>query len=288
MASLGALRRAILVLLAGLVAALAAACGGNGNTGFPKDPGQYEMVKGTLAYDGQKYSLSWLDPSGSPHQAEGRDVRMQKDERTFLEIGPGSPLVHLKEDEAVVVRGRDRDGPFESPWFPFFLGYALGGGLGGGNPTTYYPGDQRSSGPGYQYPPSDSFGRGDQLNGSVERSKPEPPDYKKVPPAPYAVSGQGAGTGGGNAATNKSAAPASGQGGGTGGGSAASNKGTFQNGGGSSGGGGTGVSGGASDGSSSKPPTGAGSGGGSGSGSGASSPSRSSGPSSPPRAPSRR
>lgn len=283
MAPFGTVRRAALILLAVLLAAVGVACGGNGNSGFPKDPGQYEIVKGTLVYDGQKYSLNWLDAGGSSRQAEGRDVRMQQDQRTFLEIGSGSPLVHLKEDEAVTVRGRDRDGLFESPWFPFFLGYAAGGGLGGGSPTTYYPGDPRANGAGYRYPPSDSFGRGDQLNGSVERSKPEPPDYKKVPPAPYSVSGQGAGTGGGNAATNKATGPASGQGGGTGGGDAASNKGTFSNGSGNTGAGGTGVGGGASNGSSSKPPTGTGSGGGSG---GASSPSKPSAPSAPPKAPS--
>ena len=271
----GQVRRAAVVLLALLLVAVTTACGGNGNRGFPKDPGQYEIVKGTLIYDGQKYELNWLDAAGSTHKAEGRDVRMQKDERTFLEVGQGSPLIHLKEDEAVTVRGRDRDGLFDSPWFPFFLGYAVGGGLGG--PTTYYPGDQRSNGAGYHYPPSDSFGRGDQLNGSVQRSKPEPPDYTKVPPAPHSVSGQSSGTGGGNAATNKSTGASGGQSGGTGGGSAASNKGGFAN-----SGGGTGVGGGAGYGSPSKPPTGTGSNG----GTGASNPSRPSAPSSPPKAPS--
>ena len=277
LSALGPIRRGALVLLAMLLVAVTSACGGNGNRGFPKDAGQYEIVKGTLVFDGEKYELNWLDAAGSSHKAEGRDVRMQKDERTFLEVGSGSPLVHLKEDEAVTVRGRDRDGLFESPWFPFFLGYALGGGIGG--PTTYYPGDQRARGAGYHYPPSDSFGRGDQLNGSVERSKPEVPDYKKVPPAPHSVSGQSSGTGGGNAASNKATGPSGGQSGGTGGGSAASSKGGFAN-----SGGGTGVGGGASYGSPSK--SSSGSGGDSGSGSAASSKGRSSAPSSPPKAPS--
>jgi hypothetical protein len=258
---LGPLRRAALILMASVLVLAGTACGGGGNRGFPKEAGQYEIVKGTLAFDGKDYELAWLDAAGSSHQAKGRDVRMQKDDRTFLEIADGSPLIHLKEDEGVIVRGRDKDGMFESPWFPFFIGYALGG--LGNSPTTYYPGDARSRGAGYHYPPSDSFGRGDQLNGSVERSKPETPDYGKVKPAPHAVSGQGSGTGGGAAATNKATAPSAGQSGGTGTGSAASGKGGFAN------GSGTGVGGGASWGSGSK----------SGSGS-ASAPSR---PSSPPK-----
>ena len=261
---LGPLRRAALLLMATLLVLVGAACGGGGgNRGFPKEAGQYEIVKGTLAFDGKDYELTWLDAAGSSHQAKGREVRMQKDDRTFLEIGAGSPLIHLKEDEGVIVRGRDKDGIFESPWFPFFLGYAMGG--LGNSPTTYYPGDARSSGPGYHYPPSGTFGRGDQLNGSIERSKPDTPDYGKVKPAPYAVSGQSSGTGGGAAATNKATGPAAGQSGGTGTGSAASGKGGFAN------SGGTGVGGGASWGSGSK------------SGTGTGSASRPSAPSSPPR-----
>jgi hypothetical protein len=251
------MRAAALMLVAVLLASLAAACGGNGNRGFPKEAGQYDIVKGSLIYDGQRYELAWLDKAGASHQAEGREIRMQKAERTFLEIGQGSPVVNLKEDEAVTVRGRDKDGLFDTPWFPFFLGYALGGAMG--NPTSYYPGDRQTGGPGYHYPPSGTFDRGDQLNGSIQRDKSEPPDYKKVQPAPHAVSGQSAGTGGGNAATNKSTAPTGGQSGGTGTGSAASGKsGGFANGG-STSGGGTGVGGGASYGSGSKPSTGSGS-----------------------------
>ena len=251
LSGLGPLRRAALILMALVLALAGTACGGNGNRGFPKEAGQYEIGKGTLAFDGQDYELTWLDAAGSSHQAKGRDVRMQKNDRTFLEIGGGSPVIHLKEDEGVVVRGRDRDGMFESPWFPFFLGYVLGG--AGGSPTTYYPGDSRHGGPGYHYPPSGTFGRGDQLNGSIQRSKAETPDYGKVQPAPYSVSGQSSGTGGGSAATNKATSPSGGQSGGTGGGTAASGKGGFAN------SGGTGVGGGASWGSGSKPGAGSGS-----------------------------
>jgi len=57
---------------------------------------------------------------------------MARDERTFLQTGSGSPVIHLKEDEAVTVKGRDRDGDFTSSWFPFFLGYGLGNLTSGG------------------------------------------------------------------------------------------------------------------------------------------------------------
>jgi hypothetical protein len=251
------LRRLLLTSLAALIALAASACGG-GNSGFPKEAGQYTIQPNSLSFDGKKYALLWSDAGGSLHKAEGEDVRMQRDERTFLEIGNGSPIVHLKEDEAVVVRGQDRDGLFESFWFPFFLGSMLGRGGGPVIVNQPYPGDGAPRGPGYQYPPTDTFGRDDSLHGSVQRSKPQTPDYGKVQPAPYAVSGQGAGTGSGTAATNKSATPFSGQGGGTGTGSAASGKGTFSSGGRVSGGG-PGVNGGSSWSSGSKPSTGIGS-----------------------------
>lgn len=246
------LRRWVLLLLTVLLATAATGCG-SGNSGFPRDAGEYTIQPGSLAYDGKKYELLWADASGNVHLAQGSDVRMQRDERTVLEIGSGSPVVHLKEDEAVVVRGRDSNGPFDTFWFPFFLGTALGRGGGPVVINQPYPGDSASRGPGYQYPPTDTFGRDDSLHGSVQRSKPQTPDYTKVQPAPYSVSGQSSGTGGGNAATNKSTTPFSGQSGGTGSGSAASGKGTF-----SSSGGGTGVGGGAGWTSPSKPNTGTG------------------------------
>ena len=230
--------RLLVLLLAGL---LLAACG-DGNRGFPQQPGEYQLQPGSLSFDGKRYSMLWLDAGGAVHSAEGENVRLQRDTRTVLETGNGSPIVHLKEDEAVTVRGRDRDGEFNMPWFPFFL---WGGGGGWSGPINQrYPGDSPIQGPAYQYPPSREFGRDDTMSGSIERSKPQPPDYSKVAPAPYAVSGQSGGTGGGNSATNKATAPStSGQSGGTGAGSAASTKGTFS-GGGSTGTGGTGIGGG--------------------------------------------
>lgn len=226
--------------LLALLLVFSTACG-SANSGFPRDKGEYNIQPNSLTFDGDKYSLFWVDKDGSIKRAEGRDVRLVEGDRTYLEVADGSPIVHLKADEGIQVKGRDRQGDFVSSWFPFFAGYALGGmgNWGGYRPPPDYQTGSRS--PSYRYPPTDTFGRDDQLNGSVSQPKPQTPDYTKVQPAPYSVSGQGGGTGGGSAATNKAAGPLGGQAGGTGSGSAASNKGTF-----SSKSGGTGVGGGSS------------------------------------------
>jgi hypothetical protein len=146
----------------------------------------------------------------------------------------------LREDEPITVDGRDRDGAFGSPWFPFLAGTLIGRTFGGGgsgpviinNPA---PGERTydAGTPAYRYPPTGTFGRGDQLNGSLDSSRAQAPDYNKVKPSPYATSGQNSGTGGGVAATNKSVGATgatAGQSGGTGSGLAASNKGGFSSG----------------------------------------------------------
>jgi hypothetical protein len=237
------------LLSALLVLSLAAsACSGTSGRGVPPAPGQYEVQKDSIRYDGQHYQLFWTDKDGAVRQMETSNLRLVRDDqRTFLEVpGNGDPILHLREDERITVLGQDHQGPFQSFWFPFLLGQALGGlnrdrvVINQPAPNERGPYDPRT--PTYRYPPTDTFGRGDQLHGSVDSSKPEAPDYRKVQPSPYAVSGQAAGTGGGNAATNKSASPGqrmpgdavppagnatSGQSGGTGGGTAASSKGGF-------------------------------------------------------------
>jgi hypothetical protein len=187
------------------------------------------------------------------------NLRLVRDpDRTFLEVPQsGDPILHMREDEPITVQGQDRQGAFSSPWFPFLLGAVAGNVLGGGgfggrgggqtviinNPA---PGERSydASTPTYRYPPTGSFGRGEELHGSLDTSKPAPPDYRKVQPAPYATTGMSSGTGGGSAASNKSpsgpasvtsgtagyAGAASGQSAGTGGGTAASTKGGFANG----------------------------------------------------------
>lgn len=216
----------ILVLTAALVG-----CG----SPLPKADGQYDIKANSLSYDGKNYQFYWIDSSKAMQKYKGNDVKLVQDERTFLEVKGGESIVHLKQDEPVTVLAQDRDGNFSSFWFPFMLGTALGGGIGGGPVVVTQPNPgtpQRSpTDPAYRYPPTDSFGRGDTLHGDITNNKPQSPDYTKVKPAPSAVSGKNEGTGGGTAATNKQTGAASGQQGGTGAGSAATNKGGFRAGG---------------------------------------------------------
>jgi hypothetical protein len=214
-------RSPIVLLLLSLLVVLATACGPSSH-GMPKSPGEYAAQR--VAFDGKQYSFLWASPEGGElHEARSEDLKLVQGERTYLEVGQGPPVLHLKQDEPVSVSRRDSGGLFSSPWFPFMLGYALGGGgpwvtvpQTGPSPTT----------PSYRYPPTDSFGRGDTLHGSEATTRPAPPDYRKVQPAPNAVSGQNAGAGGGSAATNRDPAVTSGQSGGVGAGSAATNRGT--------------------------------------------------------------
>ena len=93
-----------------------------------------------------------------------------------------------------------------------------------------------SNQPAYRYPPTDTFGRGDTIQGSTSSTRPLTSDARKVSPVGDTVSGQSGGTGSGSAASSKGTTGTSGQAGGTGSGSAASSKGTSPVGGVSSGG----------------------------------------------------
>jgi hypothetical protein len=284
--------RSFNLLLASLLvlSVVASACSGGG--GVPSQPGQYSVQKDSIHFDGDRYQLYWADNNGSLHQLNTKNLRLVRDpDRTYLDVpqGGGDPVLHLREDEPITVQGQDREGAFSSPWFPFLLGATLGnafGGRGGGgtviinNPA---PGERSydASTPAYRYPPTGTFGRNDELHGTLDSSKAQLPDYAKVQPSPYSTAGKSSGTGGGAAASNKSVTSgasnaASGQSGGTGSGLAASNKGGFANGsqsysntgsGGSVGAGSRGVlnGGGSSSGSGSKPSTGLSGGGSSGS-----------------------
>jgi hypothetical protein len=225
-----------------VLSVLSSACAGAGDGG-PRQPGNYDVQKNSIRFDGERYDLFWADQSGSLHEMETRKLRLVRDpDKTYLEVpGSGDPILHLKEDEPIAVEGQDREGGFSSSWFPFFLGTALGSQLGGNRGGTVIinqpaPGERGSydaSTPAYRYPPTGTFGRDDDLHGSVDSSKPQAPDYSKVQAQPYATSGKSSGTGGGTSATNKSAGSVnatSGQSGGTGGGTAASAKGGFRSG----------------------------------------------------------
>lgn len=224
---------------------IVSACSAAGD-GAPAAPGEYAVQKDSVHFDGDRYELYWSDANGSLHRLQSRKLRLVRDpDRTFLEVPQsGDPILHLREDEPITVDGQDHQGAFSSPWFPFLLGTALGntlGGRGGGqtivinNPAPGETATYSPSTPAYRYPPTGSFGRDDELHGSLDTSKPSPPDYTRVQPAPYATTGKSSGTGGGAAASNK--APSAGtsnatsaQAGGTGGGTAASSKGGFRGG----------------------------------------------------------
>jgi len=221
------MQRALLLIFAATLV-LSTACSG------PSLPpaGQYSVQKGSVHFDGERYQLSYLDSrTNELHSVGLRDLKMVRDnDRTFLDVpSGGDPTLHLREDEPITVEAQDHQGGFSSFWFPFLLGNALGGGFGRANPGTVIinnpaPGESRNYGantPAYRYPPTGSFGRDEQLHGSLDSSKPQTPDYSKVQPSPYATSGSSSGSGGGTAASNKAPNTSS----------AASNKGTFKSGG---------------------------------------------------------
>ena len=213
-----------------LVFIVALLIGCSSSSGLPAAPGEYEIKPKSLVYDGQDYQFYWTDKDGQLRRATADNVKMVEDQRTFLEMQGKEPIVHLATEEPVTVVGEDRQGGFSSFWFPFFLGQTMGS-MGRDRTVVInqpVPGTSGtpSNKPTYHYPPTDSFGRDDSLHGSVTSPKPTTPNYGKIPPAPYSVSGQSGGTGGGTATAGKSV-QASGQTGSTGTGTAASSKGGF-------------------------------------------------------------
>jgi hypothetical protein len=210
----------VLILASGL---LAAACGGDG---LPSADGSYPIQARSVNWDGNQYRFFWADSSGSLHEAHSREVRLVQDSQDFLQMQDHKGVLHLQPSEPINVIGHDQRGEFSDSWFPFLAGAAIGNALGGSRIPTYY------------YPPTNVYGRGDQIDGSIASNSSKPPDYSSVKtqpnavhPASGSVAGQNSGTGGGNAATNKlggagggSAGGVSGQSGGTGSGSAVGNK----------------------------------------------------------------
>lgn len=201
------------------------------NSGMPSQAGEYEIKPKSVKYDGQQYEFFWTGKDGQVHEASGDDIKLVEDSRTYLQIADGKPILHLAKEEAITVQAQDRQGGFSTFWYPFMLGRML---APGGSPVII---NQPAPGapstppqtPSYHYPPAGSFGRNDTLQGSITNSKPSAPDYGRIQPAPYAVSGKSEGTGGGTAASGKTGS-LSGQVGGTGAGSAASEKGGFKSG----------------------------------------------------------
>src|SRR5260370_8601334 len=150
-----------------------------------------------------------------------RKLRLVSDPaRTFLDVpqGSGDPILHMREDEPITVQGQDHQGAFSSPWFPFLVGAAVGNAFGGGfggfggrgggqtviinNPVPGQP-SYGAGTPAYRYPPTGSFGRAEALHGSLDTSKPTPPDYSNIQPAPYPTSAKASGTAGAARARTK-------------------------------------------------------------------------------------
>ncbi|MCL4534575.1 MAG: hypothetical protein M1370_05375 [Bacteroidetes bacterium] len=220
-------KRWLLVAMLAALALLLVACG---DSGLPKQPGEYAIQPKSITYDGQDYSFYWIDKDKSIHRASKEDLKMMGDTRTYLEMQGKEPILHLSSDDPIAVQAEDRHGSYSSPWFPFMAGAMVGRMTGPSNqPYAGSPPTDPHT-PTYHYPPADTFGRDDTLQGSITNNKPSAPDYGKVSPAPNAVSGKSEGTGAGTAASGKSGTTA-GQSGGTGSGAAASEKGGFKSGG---------------------------------------------------------
>lgn len=194
-----------------LLTLLLASC----NSGFPREAGRYQIQAGSLIYDGEAYRLLWADRDGTLRRASGDDVRLVRGEETYLEMGSGSPIVHLRAEERVELR--DRAGNAAGWWLPFLLGTTLGRGSVG----LPAPEEQR---PTYRYPPR-APSPGETVGGSQTAERPLPPE-RRVQSAPGSVSGQAGGTGGGIAATTRGTPAVAGQAGGSGAGTAATAKGS--------------------------------------------------------------
>src|SRR5712692_3717160 len=164
--------RLTLCLIAVLALVLTAACGGGG---LPDRDGAYEIQSRSVTWDGDQYRFFWADSSGGLHQARSKDVRLVQDDRNYLQMQDRKGILHLLPAEPVNVLGQDQRGQFSDSWFPFLAGAALGNALGGPRVPTYY------------YPPTNVYGRGDQIDGSITTAAPKPPDYSTVKTPPNAV-----------------------------------------------------------------------------------------------------
>lgn len=181
------------------------------NSGTPTQAGEYQLQQDSITYDGSQYQSAWIDHDSSVKWAKGNDVQPTQDERTYLEMRDGRPIIHLTSDTPVKVLAHDSGGNFTSSWLPFAVGTMIGRQTANNQPA-------------YRYPPTDTVGRGDTLRGSTTSTLPQTGAIKSTSPGGDAVSGVSGGTGSGSAATSKGTGAVSGQAGGTGSGSAATSK----------------------------------------------------------------
>jgi len=180
---------------------LVAACGRG--DGLPSAAGEYTVKSKSISFDGERYIFQWApETKGSDLAwAKTNDVRLQLDDRTFLQVDAGKKAVlHLTQDEPVTLVRDDRGTHYESSWYPYYY-----------QPGTTVVVEREYRQPVYVYPPTGDFKNGEQVQGSVHADAPaNAAQIQKLRQSSNTVAGQNGGTGGGNAATNKSgsAAPA--------------------------------------------------------------------------------
>src|SRR5438105_721598 len=142
---------------------LLAACGGG--DGLPAQPGEYVVKSKSVTFDGERYQFQWA-PTGKSDLswAKTRELRLQLDDRTFLQVEPDKKAVlHLTQEEPVTVVRKDSGREYSSAWYPYY----------GSGTTVIVEREYRQ--PIYVYPPSSNFNNGETLNGSVRSDKPADP-----------------------------------------------------------------------------------------------------------------
>lgn len=181
--------------LIGFLVLLLAACGGGGD-GLPTAAGEYVVKSRSVSFDGERYNFQWAVPTrGSDLTwARTKDVRLQLDDRTYLDVdGSKQAVLHLTQDEPVTVVRQEQGRQYSSAWYPYYY-----------QPSTTIIVEREYRRPVYVYPPSGSFRDGETLTGNVRSDRPAAPaQIKTLQATSNTVSGQSGGTGGGNAVLNK-------------------------------------------------------------------------------------
>jgi hypothetical protein len=183
-------------------------------SGLPRGPGSYEVDKGSVFRDQRGlYQFEWFDSGVSPANATGHvayasKLRLQRDDKLFLEIAEGQdPVLHMPESEPVgliqqaqvnnVQAGPQYRPHSYSMWEPFVIGMLL------------------SNRPMYYEPPRTIVVAGDpgqvtngantpRVSGGSVSETPKPA-AQRVTGVQSAVSGRAGGTGAGSAVTARNA-----------------------------------------------------------------------------------
>lgn len=91
---------ALLLFLVVLLALAFVSC--DTRDGLPADPRAYDVRSGSLQHVDGRYYFLWAAQDGELHQADARDVKLQQDEQTYLEVQSRSQsILHLRPEEQV-------------------------------------------------------------------------------------------------------------------------------------------------------------------------------------------